>query len=152
MRVLHDRRSIAMISLFLLTAGGAFAQCPSQARVGQNSSPTPQSNLERARGNGLARVVANPERVQARDRIFAANLMDQQERARYLEQLQALPTVQQRVAYRLQHQQAMHERARERGAKLASAPSPRRLERQEQDRQRDLDMARARTGDLARSE
>lgn len=74
---------------------------------------------------------------QDRDRIFAGELMTPQERTQYLNQLRALRTEQERVQFRLDHQQKMQLLAKERNAKLGSAATRSLLETQERDRQRE---------------
>lgn len=77
------------------------------------------------------------DRVQDRDRIYASELLTPQERTQYMNQLRALRTEQERVQFRLDHQQQMQQRAKEQNAKLGRAPALKQLETQERDRQRE---------------
>lgn len=74
---------------------------------------------------------------QDRDRIHASELMTAQERTQYMNQLRALRTEQERVQFRVDHQQKMQQRAKEQNAKLGPAPTRNQLESQERDRQRE---------------
>lgn len=54
--------------------------------------------------------------------IYGSQLMTQQERIEYRNQMRALKTQQEREAFRLEHHKKMQERARERGVTLPDEP------------------------------
>jgi hypothetical protein len=72
-----------------------------------------------------------------RDRIYAAELMSEQERTAYHDRLRALATEQERIEYRLQHQREMQARAQQRGVKAGTPPTRAQLEQQERLRQQE---------------
>ncbi len=76
-------------------------------------------------------------RQQDRDRIYASELMTSQERTQYMNQLRSLRTEQERLQFRLEHQQTMQQRAKEQNAKLGAAPTRSQLGAQERERQQE---------------
>lgn len=76
-------------------------------------------------------------RDQDRDRIYSSDLMTQEERAQYWNQLRSLKTEQERIQYRLDHQKAMQQRAKEKGVSAPPGLSRSRIAQQENDRQQE---------------
>lgn len=81
-------------------------------------------------GMALAALVALPAFAQetppagtpAAEQVYGWQLMTPQERAAYRSQMHSLKTTQEREQFRLEHQQRMEERARERGVTLQHEP------------------------------
>lgn len=76
-------------------------------------------------------------RQQDRDRIYGADLMTARERQQYEQKLHSLATEQERVQFRMEHEQQMQQRAHERGITLRQGPSERQVRTEEQQRQRE---------------
>lgn len=76
-------------------------------------------------------------RQQDRDRIYASELMTSQERTQYMNQLRALRTEEERLQFRLEHQQTMQQRAKDQNKKLGPAPTRSQLGAQERERQQE---------------
>ena len=72
-----------------------------------------------------------------RDRIYGGNLMTPVERTRYEEQLRTLPTEQERVQLRMEHQHQMQQRAQQRHARLGPGLSESQVRAQEHARQQE---------------
>lgn len=68
----------------------------------------------------MALLVTTTTSAQAQDNatIYGSQLMTQQERIEYRNQMRALKTQEERNAFRLEHHQKMQERAQARGLKL----------------------------------
>lgn len=69
------------------------------------------------------------------DRIYGATLMSATERTQYEERLHSLPTEQERVQFRMDHQHDMRQRAAQRGVSLSPAPTEAQIKAQERQRQ-----------------
>ena len=72
-----------------------------------------------------------------RDRIYGGNLMTSAERTRYEEQLRTLPTEQERVQFRMEHQHEMQQRAEQRHERLGPGLSESQVRAQEHARQQE---------------
>lgn len=75
-------------------------------------------------------------RERDRDRIYGGNLMTSAEQTQYEQRLRSLPTEQERVQFRLEHQHEMQRRAEERHERLGRAPNETQIRTQERQRQR----------------
>ncbi len=71
-----------------------------------------------------------------RDRIYSSDLMTD-EGVQHWKQLRSLKTEQERIQYRLDHQNAMQQRAKEKGVKAPAALSRSQVAQQEKDRQQE---------------
>lgn len=76
-------------------------------------------------------------RERDRDRIYGGNLMTAGERTQYERRLRTLPTEQERVQFRMEHQQEMQRRAEERHERLGPAPTEAQIRSQERARQQE---------------
>ena len=72
-----------------------------------------------------------------RDRIYGGNLMTSAERTSYEQQLRTLPTEQERVQFRMEHQHEMQQRAEQRHERLGPQPSESQVRTQEHARQQE---------------
>jgi hypothetical protein len=77
------------------------------------------------------------DRDRDQDRIYGGNLMSATERTQYEQRLHSLATEQERVQFRMEHQQEMQQRAEQRHLTLAAAPTEAQVRSQEQQRQRE---------------
>jgi hypothetical protein len=77
------------------------------------------------------------KRERDRDRIYGGNLMNSAERTRYENQLRTLPTEQERVQFRMEHQHEMQQRAEQRHERLGAGPSESQVRTQEHERQQE---------------
>lgn len=76
-------------------------------------------------------------RERDRDRIYGGNLMTSYEQTQYEQRLRSLPTEQERVQFRMEHQQEMQSRAEARHERLGQPPSASQIRSQERQRQRE---------------
>jgi hypothetical protein len=60
----------------------------------------------------------------ADDPVYGYQLMTQQERMDYREQMRSMKTEEERAAFRLEHHRLMQERAKEKGVTLPDEPMP----------------------------
>jgi hypothetical protein len=134
------------------------AQAPiPQERCRTENQPRSNMDLPRSRADSMRRdassatlrdAARDQQRRQERDRIYGSDLMTAEERDAYLVQLQQLPTVDERVRFRLQHQRDLLARAAAHGQSLPNAPGRSRIQRQERERQKEFESAAAvRTAD-----
>lgn len=70
----------------------------------------------------LALMSAGSALAQDTAKVYGSQLMTQQERMEYRNQMRALKTQEERNAFRLEHHKKMQERAAERGLALPDAP------------------------------
>lgn len=148
---LKNLPAIVGLSVLVMVSASAFAQGRDHPRGGGGaSSPARQTDVDRMHDRTTARDMdrtndrdmmrdfeRDRRREQDRDRVYAPDLMSEQERAVYQKQLRTLTTEKERVEFRLQHQKAMQDRAKQQGAKLPKASSRQQIEQQERDRQRE---------------
>lgn len=70
----------------------------------------------------LAALSVSSVAAQAEQQVYGSQLMTQQERLEYRDQMRALKTQEERDAFRLEHHKKMQDRARERGVTLPETP------------------------------
>lgn len=155
MRTLRTNLKVIMTGTLLMGCAVGFAQGMPGGAGGQGGRITSGSRLQdrdRLSTHSMDRLhdrthdrlhdrLHDQDRLRDRDRdqdrIYAANLMTAAERTRYEEQLHSLGTEQERVQFRMQHQQEMQQRAEHRGVRLRNPPSEAQVRTQEQQRQRE---------------
>lgn len=145
-------RTLAAAALLAFPASYAAAQGQGgggggqQPRVGAGSQQRP-SGTTRGVGDqdrdgdrdmdGVRDLDRDRRRDQDRDRIYSSDLMTDEERVQHWKQLRSLKTEQERIQYRLDHQNAMQQRAKEKGVKAPAALSRSQVAQQEKDRQQE---------------
>ncbi len=72
-------------------------------------------------------LAGEQEQLQLRERqqVYGWQMMSEQERQTYRQEMQQLQTEREREAYRLEHHEMMRERARQMGVTLPETPGPR---------------------------
>lgn len=95
----------SVLALLLGLAGQAWAQ-----------TATPQRDQTQTQTQSQTRT---------QERIYGSQLMTQQERNEYRQQMRTMKTAQEREAFRLEHHKRMQDRARERGVTLPDEPPKR---------------------------
>ncbi|MBK6672731.1 MAG: hypothetical protein IPG49_04345 [Proteobacteria bacterium] len=129
--------------------GGGGARQPgagagAQQRPGNTTRGAGDQDRDRARDmdrdreySGDRDMDRDRRRDQDRDRIYSSDLMTQEERVQHWNQLRSLKTEQERIQYRLDHQKAMQQRAKEKGVSAPPGLSRSRIAQQESDRQQE---------------
>ncbi|MGE0582021.1 MAG: hypothetical protein AB7P31_07840 [Steroidobacteraceae bacterium] len=123
--------------------GGGGGQQPrvgagAQQRPGGTTRGVGDQDRDRDRDmDGVRDLDRDRRRDQDRDRIYSSDLMTAEERAQHWNQLRSLKTEQERIQYRLDHQNAMQQRAKEKGVKASAALSRSQIAQQEKDRQQE---------------
>lgn len=74
-----------------------------------------------ALGQGQAKEI---QQIQEQEQVFGWQLMSEQERQQYRQQMRQMKTVEEREAFRKEHHEMMKERARQQGVTLPDEPSP----------------------------